>query len=486
MNNWNDKSLLRTTLATSKRQTRQALCACLLFLAWLVPFKAPAKNVLITDFGAISDSTHVSTTAIQQAIDACAASGGGRVIIPTGSFMTGTLWLRSHVELYLERNARLLGALRVPEDYPVRALIYAEGIENAGISGYGTIDGYFNHPIYKGQFKVNDGKRPLGIFFNNCKNMSIRNVHIVNAGSWTLRLLKCNGVHIDGITIRSLAQGNNDGIDIDACNVTISNCNIMCDDDAICLKSDLQDFMPENITVTNCILASNCNPIKLGTSSYAGFRNVAFSNCVIRRTDESNVWDWSKEYRKVAAGTLTGLSGITVQSVDGGIVENISFNNIIMEGIITPIFVCLNHRHGDHGTIRNLQFSNITARAEGILPCIISGVPDNSIGDIILRDIVVEHAGEEQPMQKSLPENLKGYPENRMYGPENPAGGLYVRHASNITVENFQVRHRATDYRPTVVLDDVTDFRLRGLKVWNSGSKKKVQATGCKQITIEE
>lgn len=167
--------------------------------------------------------------------------------------------------------------------------------------------------------------------------MSLRDFHIRNAGSWTVRLLGCDGVNINGISIYCLTQGNNDGIDVDAKNVTISNCNISCDDDGICLKSDLRDFMPENITVTNCVIASNCNPIKLGTSSYSGFRNVVFSNCVVRRTEESVIWDWGKEYRKVASGVHTGLSGITVQSADGGIVENISFNNIVMEGIITPI-----------------------------------------------------------------------------------------------------------------------------------------------------
>ena len=484
--NKNYESFFSFASAIGKKRIANLLSVYFIFLALSVSSGVSAKDVVITDFGAVSDSTRTCTEAIQRAIDACAESGGGRVIVPTGSFMTGTLWLRSHVELYLERNARLLGGLRVPDDYPVRTLIYAEGIEDAGISGYGTIDGYFNHPSYKGRFQVNDDKRPLGVFFKNCKNISVRDIHIVNAGSWTLRLLGCDGVHIDGITIRSLMEGNNDGIDVDARNVTISNCYIMCDDDAICLKSDLPDFMPENITVTNCVLASNCNPIKMGTASYAGFRNVVFSNCVIRRTDESRVWDWSKEYRKVAPGTLTGLSGITIQSVDGGTVENISFSNIVMEGIITPIFVCLNHRHGDRGVIRNLQFSNITARAEGILPCMISGVPDNVVSDIILRDIVVEHTGGEQPMQNALPENLKGYPENRMYGRENPAGGLYVRHANNVVVENFQVRHRATDYRPTVVLDDVTDFRLRGLKVWNSANKDYVKTNDCKQVIVEK
>lgn len=461
------------------------LCSfSMLTLVTLFAQNLSAKDVVITDFGAVADSTTLNTTAIQKAIDACAETGGGRVTIPSGIFLTGAINLRSHVEIYLNRGAVIRGSLRIPEDYPQRALIYAENIEDAGISGDGIIDGYSNHPSYKERFRVNDGKRPRGIFFNHCKKMSLRDIQIRNAGSWTVRLLGCDGVNIDGISIYCLTQGNNDGIDVDARNVTISNCNISCDDDGICLKSDLPDFLPENITVTNCVIASNCNPIKLGTSSYSGFRNVVFSNCVVRRTEESVIWDWAKEYRKVAPDTHTGLSGITVQCVDGGTIENISFNNIVLEGIITPIFVCLNHRHGNEGTIRNLQFSNITAKADGIIPCLISGVPDARIEGITLRDIIVEHEGGEEAMIERLPENLKGYPENRMYGRRNPAGGLYIRHADNILVENFQVRQRNADYRPAVVLDDVADFRMRGLKAIGTKADELVQTIDCKNIKI--
>lgn len=457
----------------------------ILTVASLLAQSLSAKDVTITDFGAIADSTTLNTVAIQKAIDTCAETGGGTVTVPSGIFLTGAINLRSHVELYLNRGAIIRGSLRIPEDYPQRALIYAENIEDAGISGDGIIDGYSNHPSYKERFRVNDGKRPRGIFFNRCKKISLRNIQIRNAGSWTVRLLGCDGVNIDGISIYCLTQGNNDGIDVDARNVTISNCNISCDDDGICLKSDLPDFLPENITVTNCVIASNCNPIKLGTSSYSGFRNIVFSNCVVRHTEESVIWDWAKEYRKVAPGTHTGLSGITVQCVDGGTIENISFSNIVLEGIITPIFVCLNHRHGNGGVIRNLQFSNITAKANGIIPCLISGAPDARINGIILRDIIVEHEGGEKVMTERLPENLKGYPENRMYGHSNPAGGLYIRHADNILIENFQVHQRNTDYRPTVVLDDVTDFRMKGLKATGTKVGKQIQTIDCKSIKIK-
>lgn len=466
---------------------RQVLSFGLLSIALSFSQQLVAKNVVVTEFGAVGDGTTLNTKALQSAIDACSASGGGEVLLPPGRYVTGTIYLRSHVELSLSRGAVLLGSTNNPQDYPVRALIYAEGIEDAGISGYGIIDGQARHPdfVAKG-YRVNDGKRPLGIHLKDCHKISLVGFEIRDVGSWTIRLQRCDGVNINGLSLFCLAQGNNDGIDVDAKNVTISNCRIECDDDGICLKSDDANFLPENITVTNCVIASNCNPIKLGTSSVAGFRNVVVSNCVIRRPSESNIWDWSKEYRQIAPGTFTGLSGIAIESADGGVIENITFTNITMEGIITPIFICLNQRKGTGtGVIRDIKISNITAIAEGIIPCIITGIPGSRISDVLLRDISVEHAGGEQSMSGRLPENLNGYPENRMFGPNNPAGGLYVRHADHIRVENFHVRQRNIDYRPSVVLDDVTNFRSSELRSEGSGSKIMIQTIDSHDITLD-
>ena len=221
-----------------------------------------AGNVTVTDFGAKGDGQTMNTIALQRAIDACAESGGGEVIVPPGRFLTGTIYLRSHVELVIQRGASILGSTNVPADYPVRTLIYAESVEDAGISGQGVIDGQARHLDYIARgFVVNDDIRPLGIHFQDCRNMSIRDIQLRDIDCWTLRLFRCDGVRIDNISIYCLLQGNNDGIDVDAKNVTITNCLIECDDDGICLKSDDPDFMPENITVSNCVIASNCNPI---------------------------------------------------------------------------------------------------------------------------------------------------------------------------------------------------------------------------------
>lgn len=433
-----------------------------IILSFAFAIMVKANDIRITQPKQLDE---VSTQLFQQAIDKCSATGGGQVYVAAGTYTVGALVMKSGVELHLSQGVLLKGSVNHPEDYKAgRGIITAKDAENLAVTGLGTIDGQGFHHNFQ-RYGNNQGNRPHAIFMENCRNVTIRDIHIRNAAWWTARLFRCDGVAIDHVNIYSHSIVNNDGLDIDSRNVTVSNCRIDSDDDGICLKSDDPNFMPENITITNCIIGSNCNPIKLGTSSYCGFRNVTFSNIVILPPTKSNVWDWSKEYREVPKGQLTGLAGIAVEAVDGGHIENLHFNNISMTGVITPIFVCLNKRNGV-GSVKNLVFSNITAKAHGIIPSLISSIPGEYIDGITLRDIIVEHVGKGtvEDAQTPLKENLNGYPENRMYGKTNPAYGLYVRHAKNIIVDNFQVRLQNVDARPAVVMEDVQDVLIDKLK----------------------
>lgn len=426
----------------------------------------------------------ISTQLFQRAIDSCSATGGGQVYVAAGTYTVGALQMKSGVELHLSKGVLLKGSVNHPQDYKVgRGVITAKNVDNIAVTGLGIIDGQGFHANFQ-RYGNNQGNRPHAIFMEDCRNVTIRDIHIRNAAWWTVRLFRCDGVDISHVNIYSHSIVNNDGLDIDSRNVTISNCRIDSDDDGICLKSDDPNFIPENITVTNCIIGSNCNPIKLGTSSYGGFRNVTFSNIVILPPTQSNMWDWSKEYREVKKGQLTGLAGIAVEAVDGGHLENLQFNNISMSGVITPIFVCLNKRHGT-GSVKNVVFSNITAKAYGIIPSLISSIPGEYIDGITLRDIIVEHIGKGtvEDALAPLKENLDDYPENRMYGKTNPAYGLYVRHAKNVTIDNFQVRLLHSDARPAVVMEDVQDVLIDKLK--DVSAKKPdilVRMADCKNV----
>ena len=430
---------------------------------------ATAKDFTVTDFGAKGNGKTYDTGSIQKAIDQCAATGGGVVRVPSGTYLCGTIVLKSGIDLYLDHGAVIKGSTDVTNKaiYPKRGLIMATEQHDVRILGPGTIDGQSDTPEFNSQGLTNsDGKRPYLVIFDKCKDVTVRDVHLVNAAFWTLRFYRCDGVLADGITIDSRHFFNNDGIDIDSRNVRVSNCNIASLDDAICMKSDDPEFMPENIVITNCVVSSTCNPIKFGTASKAGFRNVTISNCVIRKPVWDGPWDWTdstKYYRGIPSGTKTGLDGIAIECVDGGCVEHIIVDNIAMEGIITPIFLCVNKRKGI-GTMRDIRISNITATANGVIPCMITGISESRIQDVVLRDITVEYEGGEQAMTTPLPEAETSYPENRMYGLYNPACGLFIRHARNILVENFQIRTRRPDARPAVVLEDVEDFRGREIR----------------------
>lgn len=443
-----------------------------------------AKDINTSKLGIRGDGKTLVTDKLQRAIDRCAETGGGTVTVSPGRYLTGTLYLRSHVELHIARGAVLLGSTRIPEDYPVMAIVHGDGIEDAGISGKGIIDGQATHPdiVARHFHGGSEMQRPKALYFKDCKDISVRDISIRDAVSWTFHLFRCDGVQIDGISIRCLAVANNDGIDIDAKNVTISNCIIESEDDAICFKSDDPDFLPENITVTNCVLASNCNLIKFGTASWAGFRNISVSNCVLKPTSAALVWDWPSRYRKLAKGTLTGISGIAIESADGGTIENLTFSNISMEGVMAPVFISLNRRHGEgKGAIRHINISGIVAKTEGVLPCIISGIPESRIEDVSIRDVSIFCDGGEERMDRRLGESPVAYPEIDMFGPFNPAGAFFVRHADNIRMENIRVEAAQADRRPAIVADDVAGLRVEHLYTKNFDCEsclENIESTG--------
>ena len=359
-------------------------------------------NVL--DFGAVGDGFTNDAGAIQAAIEECAARGGGRVLIPGGRvFRSGTLTLRSHVELHLEMGAILKGsdhledynflksqsvtqkALDVPTyencDYtgrPSLFFLYAKDCEDVAVTGWGQIDG--NEEIFYGNVTPwhIDGsfypRVPL-LYLENVKHLSILQVTLTNSAFWTTHLIGCEDVLIDGIRIlNNLRLANCDGIDPDHCkNVRIANCHIESADDCIVFKnteSALQYGPCENIVVTNCTMISTSAAIKFGTESEAPFRNISIQNCNISRSNR----------------------GISLQLRDSGCIENVTFSNIKIGtrlfskdhwwGAAEPIAITALKRKENTqiGYIRNIRFQNINCSGEnGILiygdePCNISDI----------------------------------------------------------------------------------------------------------------
>lgn len=417
------------------------------------PAGDPGFNVL--HFGAVPDGKTLATAALQQAIDACAAAGGGTVIVPPGVFLTHTVFLKSGVELHLRQGAVLLGDTK-PGAF-TGAVVNASRIENAAITGPGTINGQGHAKHFPTK-----GPRHYNVLLFQCRQMRVTDVTLLDAPSWVFRIRECDGVMVRGVRIHSFVNQNNDGIDIDARNVTVSDCRIDCEDDALCLKSDNPDFLVENIAITNCVLSTNCNAIKFGTASRGGFRNVTISNCVVR---------WPPLAAKIPPrSTLKGCDvdaiaevGLALEIVDGGTMEQVNISNIAMTGIQTPLFIRLGNRQGP-GTLRNVILSNLTATDETMLHSSITGVPGSYVENVILRDLIFRSKGTGTLVEAAavVPEKVNSYPQaNVVFGYSVPAHGLYVRHVRNLVLENCVFQLRAPDARPAVVLDDCHQVRLR-------------------------
>lgn len=432
----------------------------LFFILLLFANYSWANDVNVTDFGAVSDGETLTTHALQQAIDRCANTGGGTVTVPVGTYLTTTLYLRSNVNLHIRKGAVILGAT-APEAYPGApgrtggaALIQADSIHNAAITGLGTINGQG----FKKYFSTS-GPRFRNIRLYQCRDITVKDVTLRNASNWNFRIFKSEGVIVRGVRIYSFANENNDGIDIDGKNITISDCIIDTDDDALCLKSDDPDFLVENVTISNCVIASNCNAIKFGTSSHRGFKNISISNCVIRRPSEAAQRHWSS-IQGVTSDT-TVISGLALEVVDGGVMNQVTISNISMTGVQTPLFIRLGSRGGP-GTLKNVLISNITATNESLMSSSITGIPGSYVENVRIENVILNNKGTGtlKEANASVPEKEKSYPENRSLGYSLPAYGLYARHVKNLSVRNFHLRLKNPDARPAVMLDDCHHVRL--------------------------
>lgn len=428
----------------------------------------PRRRVSLADFGVVAGAPQPCTAALQAAIDSCADAGGGTVVIPAGTYTTGTVRLRTGVRLDLEHGATLLGSTNRAE-YPVqptpayrslkdaagfRALIYAEGQEDIALTGSGTIDGQGAAFPY-GRSDL-DG-RPRLIQFVSCRDVQVEGLRLRNSALWMQHYLNCERVQVRGLKVWNHANHNNDMIDIDGCRVvTISDCLGDCDDDGITLKATGPAGC-EHVTISNCVVSSRCNAIKCGTESTGGFRNIAISNCVIKPTASD----------LAISGDREGISGLSLELVDGGQMDGVVISNVAIEGTLSPIFVRLGNRARKHradapappmGSLRNIRIENVIARSAGTIGSSITGVAGHRVENITLRGIHIELAAAGKPgdVGRKLPEREDSYPEAKMWG-RLPACGFFIRHASRVKFDDVTVTPAAGEPRPVIVTEDAVD-----------------------------
>jgi hypothetical protein len=416
----------------------------------------PAKVIDAARFGAVGDGVTLNTASIQRAIDQASASGGAVVRFAAGRYLTGTIQLKSHVTLRLEKDATLLGSTDVA-DYrnldpfidgsgnPMgHALVVAVDAIDAGIEGNGTIDG--QGPALKSKQKTFT-VRPFLVRWVRSSHVTVRDVLLTNPGAWTLNFYQTRGAVVDGITIRTRGLGlhNNDGVNIDSSeDIEVRNVDVDSGDDALVIKST--GARPSrNIVASNCKLSSHTNAIKLGTESFGGFDNISVSHCSITNTD---------------------MAGIALYNVDGGDLRHVTISDITMDGVTVPISIrrgarLKTFREGDQPrpapgllsdvTIRNVEAKNI--RMVGIL---INGVPGYPVERLALENVhlALPGGGSAAAAEVRLPEKEAAYPEFNMFGKTIPAYGIYARHVRDVRFDNVQVSAAQPDARPAKIFID--------------------------------
>ena len=458
-----------------------------------------ARDYDITAYGAKSDTTVLSTQALQQAIDDCSKAGGGRVVVPAGNYKTGTIVLKSDVHLYLEHGATLYGSTDLKDYRPVKSdyvslrtqtstiqLIYADKVSHVTIDGYGTIDGR-GRAFQKLSWNDEGITRPHLIRFIQSQDITVRGITLRNSGCWMQHYLACDRVRIEDIQVYNRNNYNNDALDIDGCHdVVVRGLLSDSDDDGITLKST-SPRLCENVRISDCVLSSHCNAVKLGTETNGGFRNINISGIVVKPSA-----DQSSQF--FGAPSKMGTSALSLEIVDGGVMENVSVSNFTVEGTESPIFIRLGNRGRgyqlrepakglsgtgnddtitelipiDHvGRIDGVRIHHFQVRNAGPVGCSITGLPGHPVRHVWLSDISIHQQGgvkaSDLPAIRDsvVNEKAKAYPEATMWG-NLPAKGFYLRHTRDVHFDGVEVQTEAPDARPDFVEEDTEGWGDQG------------------------
>ena len=464
----------------------------------------------VRSFGATGDGKTVNSIAINAAIEAAAAAGGGTVVFPAGTYVCFSIRLKSLVALFLQQGATIVAAdspqpgeatgymggsydsaepkteWGVYQDYGHNhwhnSLFWGENIHDIGIFGPGLIWGKGlshgggseargNYPVFQAEQR---GVGNKAIALKNCHNVIFRDFSILKGGHFGLLLTGVDNLTIDNLKIDT----DRDGIDIDCCkNVRVSNCSVNSPwDDGICPKSSLalgSLRATENVTITNCFVTGDyqlgtvldgswkrhtdqamhrfsTGRIKCGTESNGGFKNITISNCVFE-----------------------SCRGIALETVDGAQCEDITITGITMrDARQSPLFLRLGARlrgpdgRTKVGTLKRIIISNITSSGATRLCTNISGMPGYMIEDLKISDVFLDQAGggDSESATRQPPELETRYPEPSMFG-DLPATGLFVRHVRNLEVSNLEVMTESADARPAFWLMDVDGVDFFRVKV---------------------
>ena len=453
----------------------------------------------VRDFGAVGDGTHLDSPAIDKAIAAAARAGGGTVLVPAGTYLSGSIHLQSNIHLLIDAGATVLGAPQSLKAYDPaepfagkawqdgghtffhNSLIWGENLTNVTISGHGTINGgglerassildhMAGYALPASQPKSPDDLRigDKSICLKLCRNVLIRDVTIFHGGWFAILVTGCDNMTIDNVTIDT----DRDGMDLDCCrNTVVSNCHVNSPyDDGICPKSSYglgKLRITENLAIVNCqvsgfqegtlldgtmipLTRGGTGRIKFGTESSGGFRNCTVANCTFR-----------------------SCHGLALEEVDGGILENIAINNITMMDVRDyAIYITAGKRNrtpdvATNSRVRNVSISNVIADGVSKMSGIqIMGLPEQPLEGIRLENIrLISKGGGTAADAALVPKELgTGYPEPGKMG-TLPAYGVFARHVHDLELANINVSFATNDLRPAAAFADINGLEIDNFK----------------------
>ena len=473
-------------------------------------FSYAATYFNVKEYGATGNGTTLDTDAMNNAITRAAETGGGTVFFPAGTYLCYSIHLKSNVSLYLDNGCTILAADYTPgqpgfdategkewshyQDFGHtffhNSLMWGENLENITIAGQGLING-------KGLTREEIREAGAGnkaIALKLCRNVTIRDISILMGGHFAILATGVDLLTLDNLKVDT----NRDAFDIDCCHhVRVSNCTVNSPyDDAICLKSSYAlgyARTTEDVTITNCYVSgfdrttllngtylkneAHTVPdkgvvtgrIKFGTESNGGFRNITVSNC-----------------------TFEFCRGLALETVDGGILEDVTVSNITMKDIQgAPFFLRLGARmRGPQGVpvgkLRRINISNIIVYSENPFYCsMIAGIPGHEIEDVRMSDITIRIKGGAPASQalNVVEEHIKTYPDPQEFG-AMPAYGFFIRHARNIELNNIRILLENSDARPAIILDDAHNVTFNNVELPTNNATQPIKTSNSENTRL--
>ena len=434
----------------------------------------------VREHGARGDGETLDTLAIQAAMDACAKTGGGTVLVPAGQYLTGAIFFRDNMTLLIDAGAALLGSEN-PTDYPVirsrwegveretyASLITGSGLANIAVIGRGTVDGRGAFWWALHRAKSLAYPRPRLIAFADCTNVLIENVTLTRSPSWTVNPVRCENVTVDKVTIVNPPDSpNTDGINPDSCrNVHISNCHIDVGDDCIAIKSGVEvggraHLSPcENITITNCTMVHGHGGVVIGSEMSGSVRNIAISNCIFVGTDR----------------------GIRLKSRRGrgGVVEDIRVTNVVMQNVLCPFTMNLYYHIGVKGNqeiadkrpapvnartpgFRRIHLSHISVRDAHFAAAFLYGLPEMPITDVTFDNVSISMA---QNAQAGAPDMADGIEPMR-------AAGFFARNVRGLRLSHVVIENQIGE---PLLIEDSTNVQISPSETRTTGPDTSDQA----------